>query len=57
MMNNEGDNTASNTANGEVDIEDVKETDLGVFTAGEEEPEIEAEAENNNGQQTDCEHE
>ena len=53
----EGDNTASNTANGEVDIEDVKETDLGVLTAGEEEPEIEAETENNYRQQNDCQHE
>ena len=53
----EGDNTASNTANGEVDIEDVEEADLGVLTAGEEEPEIEPETENNYRQKTDCHHE
>ena len=39
-----------------VGIEDVEETDLGVLTAADEEPEIEPEAENNNCQQTDCQH-
>ena len=52
----EGGDTATDAANREVDIEDVEETDLGVLTAGEEEPEIESEAENNDRQQTDCQH-
>ena len=53
----EGDNTASNTANWEIHIEDVKETDLGVLTAGDEEPDIEPVAEKNNRQQKDSQHE
>ena len=54
----EGGDASSDTDNREVDIEDVDETDLGVLTAaGDEEPEIEPEAENNNCQQTDCQHE
>ena len=48
--------TASNTDHREIAIEDVEETDLGVLTASDEEPEIEPEAENNNRQQTDCQH-
>ena len=30
---------------------------MGVLTAGDEEPDVEAEAENYNRQQTDCQHE
>ena len=52
----EGSDTGSNTDHREIAIEDVEETDLGVLTAGDEEPEIETEAENNNHQQTDCQH-
>ena len=53
----EGDNTSFHTANGEVDIEDDKETDLGMFTTGEEEPEIETKPKNNNHQHKDCHNE
>ena len=54
----EGGDASSDTDNREVDIEDVDETDLGVLTAaGDEEPDIEPEAENNNCQKTDCQHE
>ena len=52
----EGEDAATNAAPREVDIEDVEQTDMGVLTAGDEEPEIEPEAENNNRQQTDCQH-
>ena len=52
----EGGDASSDTDHREVDIEDVDGTELGVFTAGDEEPEIEPEAENNNRQQTDCQH-
>ena len=40
----------------EIDIEDVEQTDLGVLIACDEEPEIEPEAEDNNCQQTECQH-
>ena len=53
----EGSDTGSNTDHREIAIEDVEETDLGVLTAGDEEPEIEPEAENYNRQKTDCQHE
>ena len=53
----EGGDTSSDTANREIGIEDVEETDLGVITAGDEEPEIEAEAEDNYCQQKGGQHE
>ena len=52
----EGSDTGSNTDHREIAIEDVEETDLGVLTAGDEEPEIEPETENNDRQQKGCQH-
>lgn len=43
----EDDDAASDTAHRKIDIEDVKETDLAVLTAGDEEPDKEPEAEKN----------
>ena len=53
----EAGDAASDTDRREIDIEDVEETDLTVLADGEEEPEIEPKPENNNRQQTHCQHE
>ena len=44
----EGEDAATNAAHWEINIEDVEETDMGVLTAGDEEPNVEPEAENHN---------
>ena len=53
----EGGDTSSDAAHREIGIEDVEETHLGVITAGDEEPEIKSEADDNYRQQKDGQHE